>query len=557
MSAAVTGASSGLTAGVESAVPADSDFTERDALWFAFGVGDVARVAARVVGAGSAGAAAGAAGASGAAGSVVEVVSPGSVEAAAGRGGTGLPLGTVDLLEELPFPHGRIAAGATADPLGHALVTAFAVLRREPANPFNDHRGYPSARSKFPVQLFLTDQNRQRWLDTTGHRLTDLPPAPRPDPTRPDPWSADPGSPDPGSPGTRLILTGRYTRFPDYYQWYRGALVNIEVGINLRSLAIALHLFAIPATLHLPAADSADILTDLGLNPTWQWSLPLSLHLHPDTPPTTGTAQPPTPPPPPNPAAHATATTGPDPILAEVLAINRTQNYTDPPAPLGPAIPNTQPNPPDPPSQPGLSWAQLLYQRSSGRVPRGLFGMNGRLRPLPATALTDAAAWAAIPPPGPTLTTIHHNITLTAVTQSITDHPDGIYTIHHNTITLQTAGEGFAARLQENYGYPLSPIVACDIRHASILWFLSVRPRDLITEHGPGAWNAAHYTCGWIAQGLCLTAASHDLYARPVRAFDEPSTQTILGLPPENMIVLAVITSAARNSSGVQLDLRL
>ena len=43
----------------------------------------------------------------------------------------------------------------------------------------------------------------------------------------------------------RIVLTGRFTRIPPSYKWFRGSLVNIELGLALRSLCIGLELFGL------------------------------------------------------------------------------------------------------------------------------------------------------------------------------------------------------------------------------------------------------------------------------------------------------------------------
>jgi hypothetical protein len=56
---------------------------------------------------------------------------------------------------------------------------------------------------------------------------------------------------------------------------------------------------------------------------------------------------------------------------------------------------------------------------------------------------------------------------------------------------------------------------------------------------------------------LSLSAAASGLFARPVRAFHEVPAQRVLGLAPDEMIVLAVVMGTPRPTSGALLDLRL
>ncbi|MCG3044172.1 hypothetical protein L7D48_26940 [Streptomyces sp. S1A] len=508
-----------------SPLPDDADFMTRDMMWFAYGSGaDRPRPPAQP------------------AGPLSETdVDPGLPDAARSGAPAALPHGTVDLLEELPFPGGRFTGGADGtdagtDRLGHALVAAFGVHRREPENPFNDHRGYPSVRGKFPVQALVGERGRWQALDVYRHALVGLDTAERP--------ARAAGS------GRRIALAGRYTRLPPVYKWFRGSLVHLELGVNLRMLCTALELFGLRGRLRLPDASGEEALAALGLTPVWQWSLPLTVELDPGTDAETGPARsasgsggPPS-----APAVDA-GTGGPDHVLAEALAVNRAQDFREPPAPLTPAIPSAA-------GARELSWAETLWRRTSGRMPRGLYGMNGRRRRLPAAALRDAVEWLALPPPGGTLRAVYESLRVSAVVQEVDGFTDGVHGLTGGELSLCAGDPAAAARLEEYYGYPLAPGNGCDVRHASAIWFLSLRPREVMERFGPGAWCAAQYAAGWAAQGLCLAAAAHGLYARPVRAFQEVPARRVLGLGPDEMIVFSVITGTPRYT-GPLLDVRL
>lgn len=442
-----------------------------------------------------------------------------------------LPLGTVDLLARTRYPDGRITdVPAEGDRLWYALIAAFGVQRREPDNPFNDHRGYASPRCLFPVAVFAGDHGRWHMLDVERHGTVALAGARRP---------AGPPS---------IVLAGRYTAIPASYKWFRGSLVNLELGIALRTLAVGLGLFGLPGWLRLPDGRSGDLLAELGLRPAGEWSLPLTVHIGNDGPGDSSDG----PAAPGNQRKAADIGDPADVALGDLVRVNRVQEFAEPAAPLGPGIPERAAVPPDAPS-----WAELLWRRNSGRMPRGLHGMTGRRRRLPADALTDALRWLAVPPPGDTLGAAFAAITATVVVQDVDGHTDGVYRAQGADAVLVADDSTAAARLEREYGYPLTPGNGCALRHASMIWFLSVRPRELADRFGGGGWTAAQYACGWATHGLCLAAASAGLFARPVRAYREIPTQRILGLEPDDMIVIAVVVSAPRPSGSVLLDLRL
>lgn len=439
-----------------------------------------------------------------------------------------LPLGTVNLLSHIHYPNGRIVSvPAEEDRLWYALVASFGTQRREPDNPYNDHRGYASPRCLFPVAVFAGDRGRWQMLDVERHARVTLA-----------------GARPPAGPAS-IVLAGRYTAIPPSYKWLRGSLVNLELGIMLRALAVGLGLFGLPGWLRLPDGRSAGLLEELDLRPAGEWSLPLTVSIGPDGGPGDRAGV----------AADRRMTPGTgnvaDAVLADLVRVNRAQEFAGPAAALGPGLPELAACPPGAPS-----WAELLWRRNSGRMPRGLHGMAGRRRRVPSAALTDALGWLTVPPPG-ALAAVSSAVTATVVLQDVNGYADGVYRVRDGAAVLAADDATAAARFEFEYGYPLSPEVGCAVRHASMIWFLSVRPRELAARFGDGGWTAAQYVCGWATHGLCLAAAAAGLFARPVRAFNEIGTQRILGLAPDDMIVLAVMAGTPRPSGGALLDLRL
>ncbi|MEN2423714.1 hypothetical protein AABB02_37085 [Streptomyces rimosus] len=112
------------------------------------------------------------------------------------------------------------------------------------------------------------------------------------------------------------------------------------------------------------------------------------------------------------------------------------------------------------------------------------------------------------------------------------------------------------AELERVYGYPLTPANGCAVRHASAVGLLTGDMDRLVEERGATGWSRAQFWCGWTAQALSMAAASHSLYARPVRAFDEIPLQRLLGLPPAQLPLFAVISGAGRFEEPL-LDLRI
>lgn len=442
-----------------------------------------------------------------------------------------LPPGTTAHLASSAYPgtrHPRPADGTTA--LAHALTTAFAPLRREPENPYNEHRPYASPRCLFPVHAFVDGGAADapwRLLEPTRHTLT--------------------GTPD-RTPPTRIALTGRYTAVPAAYQWFRGSLVAIELGMVLRALTLGLELFDVPAALTLPGTDSPALLRELVPGSTWEWSLPWLLDLRDRAATTVTTADDSSS----DDSPEAPVPDG-DPALTDVVRVNREQRYGDTAAPLTTAVPAGLPA-----SAVTPDWAELLWQRHSGRMPRGLHGMDSAARRprLPADVLRTALAWLAVPPPHPALAAAFDAVRVTAVVQHVEGYEDGVYRARGAEAELLRADPSAPAALEEHYGYGVSPVNGCGVANAPVTVFFSVRPRELFARFGPAGWGAAQHACGWAVHGLCLSAAASGLFARPVRAFKEIPTQGVIGLDEDETIVLSAVVGVPRTTGGALLDLR-
>lgn len=431
-----------------------------------------------------------------------------------------LPLGTTQRLTALPYP-ALPAPGGGPDALLHALTTTFAPLRREPENPYNEHRPYASPRCLFPVHAFVGgDGGDWRLLEPDRHALTG----------------------PPSSAPTRIALTGRYTAIPPAYQWFRGSLVALELGMVLRALSLGLELSGVPATLTLPDGNAPALLADAGLDRTWEWSLPWLIETA-GTPRRRSPAAPAEPPVPDG-----------DPALTDIVDVNRGQLYGSSPHPVTTAVPAGLP-----PSALTPDWAELLWRRHSGRMPRGLHGMDSAARhaPLPAASLRAVTAWLGVPPPHPALAAAFDAVTVTAVTQHIDGHATGVHRLRDRAAHLVRADRGAPAALEAAYGYGLSPVNGCGVAKAPLTVFFSVRPRDLFARLGPAGWGAAQHACGWAVHGLCLAAAATGLFARPVRAFKEIPAKEVVALDEDETIVLSAVVGVPRETGGPVLDLRL
>ncbi|WP_051951738.1 hypothetical protein [Actinacidiphila yeochonensis] len=462
--------------------------------------------------------------------------------AARGRELRPLPAGTFRLLEELPFGGGPVTR-QPPDRLGHLLVAALGMQRREPSNPANDHRAVASVRSKFPVHVLVVGADgRAGYLDLYRHALVAVD-APVPAELRP-PEAA-----------VRVVLAARPTDLPTPYGILRRALGDLELGINLRAVVTAAELFGCPATVQSTGPETAAaerLMADTGPG---CWSVPVVVTLHGTGPfgpfhataddrPVTAEQNALLP----GSAAHPTLT-GSAPVAG--------QRRTAPDAAAVPAaaLPKSAGGQDGRDGQP--SWAEVLWNRGAGRVPSPLTGFSVRPGGSTAAEVDSLAAWAGVPvPPGP-LTAVREAVSVHVVLQRTAGLPDGHYrAAPDGGLALVRRAEGLAAELEEGFGYPLAPGNDRGVRHASSLWFCTVDLEKLIDRQGPAAWSLLHLACGWLAHGLSLGAAAQGRFARPARSFDEHLVGRLLELPDGEYPVLLTICGRTRYAEPY-LDLRV
>ncbi|HTZ45650.1 MAG TPA: hypothetical protein VMB79_17450 [Jatrophihabitans sp.] len=453
-----------------------------------------------------------------------------SVPPAACRGGSGrlLPLGTHRLLDEVPYPAGRVGGGVE-DVLGHLLLAAFGLQRREPSNRYNDHRVTASVRSKFPVHCFVLDEHGLAYLDLHRHALVEvgLPaPADRPEPGR-----------------TTVVLAGRYSDYPAGYGSLRGSLADLELGINLRSLVMAAELFGVPAAVDLDGARCRGVAGLLAGTGPGEWTPPLLVSL--DTSRRRHG----------EPLPAVAATPDADDLLAaetglhEAVRVAATR-YELRAAPAAPAAGLPAGGRPA-----GPSWARVLWNRSAGRAPAGLYGFSVVPERYGREVLDDHVAAALVPPPHPLLAAVYERVRLSVALQRIDGTPAGLYRLGPGGLSLLRADDGVMRAVENAFGHSLAPDTDTSVRHAGLVWLMSADLAALAAEFGPASWTLLQLTCGWISHGLSIAAAAHDQFARPVRSIDEARTVTCFGLRWDELPTFTVICGRSRFAEPM-LDLR-
>jgi|GEM_PF-2735496 len=454
------------------------------------------------------------------------------------RGGSGrvLPFGTTALLDGAHYPAGRVAeddAENELDPaavLGHVLLAAFGIQRREPSSRYNDHRVVASVRSKFPVHCFVQDEHGLAYLDLYRHALVDV-------------EQSVPAGSRPGC--VTVVLAARYTDFPVDYGWLRGSLADLELGINLRSLFVAAELFGVRATLELDGDRAREIAELIAGTGSGQWTPPLLVML--ETAPVSrgeplpggGTAD--------SPAEDGLLTV--DAGLRDSARIAATM-YGIPVVPAAPA-----PGLPVIARRDPTSWAQVLWNRSAGRVPAGLQGFSSVAARFGQYVLDDHCAAVATAPPSPLLAAVVDRVRISLALQRVGDRPAGVYRLGPDGLSQVRTDPAVMSTIESAFSYPTAKDTDSCVRHAGLVWLMSADLAALAEEFGPASWTLLQLACGWMSHGLSVAAAAHGQFARPVRSFDENKVITCFELPWQEMPTFMVIAGRSRFAEPM-LDLR-
>ena len=462
------------------------------------------------------------------------------------RGETGVPLppGTHATLATIPFPEtaptSQIGSEDNADRLGRILTAALGLQRREPDHQYADHRVVASGRAKYPVHAFVADRRSLRYLDVYRHALIDI-------------EAAEPaGGRD--NDAVRITLAARYSDLPAAYSRLRFAVCEAEIGIALRSLCVAADVFGARVEVE-PVTGASSASRDLSYAGPGAWSAPVTVRL-----PGLG----------PLPSSRTVGAFGPaseaqdhllesaalDESVVESAAVSAARRASQPANSAAPHAPVAAHGMPARLPSTTLSWADVLWRRSAGRVAGRRYGFALRPATVDRAALDAMLAWAAAPPPDPAIAAVGQHVRTTLVLKAIDGLTDGVYRLDEaGQPALLRADPATLARLEPGFARPSSPTTDIGLRHASVFWAHSAETGRLLGELGPGGLALLNLWCGWTVHGLCLAAAAAGLIARPARSYDEHHLQPLLGLAGEEIPVFSTVCGTPRFTSPM-LDLR-
>ncbi|QKE83139.1 hypothetical protein [Arthrobacter sp. NEB 688] len=434
-----------------------------------------------------------------------------------------------------PTGDARSTPAAGPDALLRLAARAVAAVRRDPDDPYNDHRAYASPRCLFPVVASVVVDGEWHVLDPDRRAVL-----------------ATGVAADPEHAAGAVALTGRWDAVPSGYGWFRGSLVALETGILVRHLAALSRLDSLPLTLHAPrpgweTGAPARLWREPGRwSPPWVLTPTAATTRRPDGVPRSGRSA----------ATDLSAATDPsvpaagrhlDDAAADLARVYRSHTLERPPVAVAPGLPADHDD--------GTgTWADVLWRRSAGRMPRGLYGFRVADAPV---SLDDAQAlvrWPLAPSP---VDDAVDGLRLHAVVRDVPGLEPGVHEVldgcfHHRTDVPDDAVQ----RLAGSYLYGSDELSRNDIARAPLVLVVTTRPRASVGCAGPGAWTATHVATGWRVHGLGLGAAARHLVARPVRALDERDVADALALDPDEMPGIAVVVSHHAPHGGLQIDLR-
>lgn len=438
------------------------------------------------------------------------------------------PRGLWDAARRTPFAHWASSTdtdrGRPVDArLLRLAARAVAPVRRDPDDPYNDHRAYASPRCLFPVAAAVVVDGEWHVLDPDRRAVL-----------------ATGVTADPEHATGAVALTGRWDAVPSGYGWFRGSLVALETGILLRHLAALSRLDGLPLTLHTPRQGwETGALARLWRDPG-RWSPPWVLTPTDAVPGQTGEA--------PRPGRSAPgAAEHLDDAGADLARVYRSHTLERPPVavPTGLSVE----------SDDGAgSWGDVLWRRSAGRMPRRLFGFRVADAPVSLDDARALARWAL--PPSPVDGAVD-GLRLHAVVRDVPGLEPGVHEVLAGRFQRRDdVPDDAVQRLAGSYLYGSDELSRNDIARAPLVFVVTSRPRASVGRAGAGAWTATHVATGWLVHGLGLGAAAHHLVARPVRALDERDVAVALALDADEMPGIAVVVSHHSPHGGLQIDLR-
>jgi len=428
-------------------------------------------------------------------------------------------------------------AGSTRWQRFQALLSGAAGYQRyEPGNSYNPHRGHPSAQSRFPTDLFVVAGQCAWHFDPVWARLLQVGGAAQPPSELPELIN--------GGDQLAIVVAGRPTKLPSYYEELRWSLTLCETGHVLGNLLLLGDALSLDPRLATGSPDQP-LLEMLGAAPDDGWLLSSLVEFGREDTTFTAVADPW--PMPADPVlladrwAWTPAVEGPT-IVAEPTGAD--EQY---PSDLYSQLDETN-LPPETPS--ARSWAEVIFSRSSGQ---GYSGLTASPQPLSVNAVGDvlramgaaATAWKSrVPTSG---------MRLLIAVERVYGFSDGLYEwILDEQRLFRVRLGGFMGTVQHAFAYPPN-VTRVDTCNAAII---CSSPYSAISQRGGArGLRLSQIELGMVVQAGALAASSHDVFLRPCRSFDCDELASLL--PRKGSYVPSYLCLLGKSSfDDLMLDLR-
>ncbi|MFE4518169.1 hypothetical protein ACFRMQ_28755 [Kitasatospora sp. NPDC056783] len=210
------------------------------------------------------------------------------------------------------------------------------------------------------------------------------------------------------------------------------------------------------------------------------------------------------------------------------------------------------------------SWAEVGWLRNSGRAPGGFYGFTARHGGIPAdglTAMLTAAARGAADAGylGQWLPAVRAFCAVRAVAGL----PDGLYEAPLGS-SAEAAGPAGLRRIGDLDALRGGLVIdstpaaglAYDLAGCNLVWMLAVDAERAVRPQGPeAAFPGVLAAVGWLAQQLCMGAASTRLFARPLRSFDAATVAAAIGAH-DTLVPIYQVACGRNRFSEPAIDLR-
>ncbi|MFI9595086.1 hypothetical protein [Nonomuraea sp. NPDC052265] len=427
--------------------------------------------------------------------------------------------GLHELLACVLYPGRLTGAGlSVGERLEILLAMAAGYHRYEPSSLYRGHRAYPSPRSLFAAEVFVTVGHLTWYFDAEGHRCVVVGEDAEADP--PPPWQAADSH-----GGAVIVVAAHLGTLPPSYLDLRWSLLLCESGHAAGSLATVATMLGLEPRVRF-GFDDEESCRRIGAKRGDGWLPVLEVEVGVGgTPPRAVVGESP-------PKEEVPGER--DAVLAADrlgwLAAEQVRDWenlapVEAPDLVGEGALRFPLRPGAPPSRP---WRDVLFERSGGRAH---YGFSASPETLPVNVLADAlhAASGSAGSPVAPLSRTRTGVRLLLVIERVESLPDGLYQWcpDEGELALLRAGE-LMEQFEMAYPYPKT-IMRLGTANVGFLFLLDLAA--VHARHGARGLRASHVEMGAALQAIGFSNAAHGMFTRPLRSFAPDALARLVAAP--------------------------